>query len=189
MNKEELVLPDMEDMQKAFEVSKKIYKDQQSHYESVSKEKPELAHLFTMHPKMISLCGYGNGLSEYISGYFNINTYRQCGNYPFIQLSSFATIGNVPNYGQRVNFNGYIQGGYDMPEVHFENLFLGGVVQNIQSIINAPLNFQLFINPENVILRLFEWNIYLGDLVTIYQHNFQAPMPIEFSGTGSFTFA
>ncbi|MDC9589054.1 hypothetical protein PSI23_06895 [Xenorhabdus sp. XENO-10] len=189
MKNKELSLPSQEEMQKAFEKSYELYKKEKSHYEIVSKEKPELAHLFVKHPKMISLCGYGNGFSEYISSYFNINTYHQYGNYPFIQISSNSTtIGYQPNYGQQAIFNGYIQGGYDMPEVHFENLFLAGVLQNIQSVINAPLNFQLFINPENVILRFFEGYIYLGDLSSIYQHNFQAPMPIVFSGAGSFNY-
>ncbi|MDX7997699.1 hypothetical protein FE394_00430 [Xenorhabdus sp. Reich] len=187
MNKKELPLPSKEDMQTAFELSNKMHEKQKSHYETVSKEKPELAHLFVKDPKVASLCGYGNGMLEYISGYFNINTYRQNGAYPFIQITANPVmIGYEPNVGQPTYFNGYIQGGYDMPEVHFENLFLAGTVQNIGSIIGVTLNIELFINPENVTLRLLEGNLYLGDLVSIYQHNFRAPMPIEFFGTGSF---
>ncbi|AOM40793.1 hypothetical protein [Xenorhabdus hominickii] len=189
MNKKELASPNKEEIQTAFKISKEMYQNQKSHYEIVSKEKPELAHLFTMHPKMVSLCGYGYGEEVGLNGVFNINTYRQYGSYPFIQIiSPSITIASEPYAGPNIMFNGYIQGGLDMPEVHFENLLLAGVLQNIQTIINIPLNLQLFINPENIILRFYEGNIYLGDMTSILQHNFQAPIPIEFSGTGSFTY-
>ncbi|CDG21981.1 conserved protein of unknown function [Xenorhabdus poinarii G6] len=189
MDNKKLSSPSQEEMQKAFKKSNELHENITSHYETVSKEKPELAHLFVKHPKMISLCGYGYGMSEYVSGYFNINTYREYGRYPFIQVtSSLSTIGPQPNYGQQVMFNGYIQGGPDMPQVNFENIYLGGVLQNIQTVVNVPLNLQLFINEENITLRLFEGNIYLGDLTSIYQHEFHAFIPIEFSGAGSFNY-
>ncbi len=190
MNKKTLSPPSQDERQNAFKKSNELHENITSHYEAVSKEKPELAHLFVKHTKMISLCGYENGMSEYISGYFNMNTCREYGNYPFIQVASdLLTIGTQPNEGQKVIFNGYIQGGLDMPQVNFENIFLGGVLKNIQTAVNVTLNLQLLINEENIILRLFEGNIYLGDLVSIYQHGFHALIPIEFSGVGSFTYA
>ncbi|AOM40784.1 hypothetical protein [Xenorhabdus hominickii] len=187
MNTENLTTPTNEESQDVFELSKNRYEQEISHYEALVKEKPELAHLFAENIKPDSSTSPTLNLTEFISGHFNINTYHQYGSYPFIQISSYpAIIGHAPNMGKTTNFNGYVYGGYNMPILNFNNIHLGGVVKNAQSIINTPLNFQLYINPRNIVLRLFRGNIYLGDLFSAYQNYILITYPIVLSGIGTF---
>ncbi|MBI6549691.1 hypothetical protein [Xenorhabdus lircayensis] len=190
MSTENVIVPSNEEMQTVFEISKNRYEQEISHYEALAKEKPELAHLFTEKAETDVLTSPVLQQTEFVSGHFNINTYHQYGSYPFIQVSSYpAIIGHAPNTGKRTNFNGYIYGGYNMPQLNFNNIHLGGVVKHAQTIINSPLNFQLFIYPKNIVLRLFRGSIYLGDLVSVYQNNILITYPIVLSGVGSFNLA
>ncbi|KMJ45276.1 hypothetical protein ABLB69_01415 [Xenorhabdus khoisanae] len=187
MNNENLINPSNEEMQVIFEQSKNSYEKEISHYEALVKEKPELAHLFAENLKEESLTSPVRLQTEFISGLFNINTYHQYGSYPFIQVSSYpAIIGQDPNTGKRTNFNGYIYGGYNTPLINFNNIHLGGVVKNTQSIVNVPLNFQLYIYPRNIALRLLSGNIYLGDLYSMAQNHILITYPIVLSGVGTF---
>ncbi|WP_099140718.1 hypothetical protein [Xenorhabdus kozodoii] len=187
MNIENLLTPSNEEMQNIFELSKNRYEQEILHYEALAKEKPELAPLFAENVKPDSLTSPTLRQTEFISGHFNINTYYQYGSYPFIQLSSYpAIIGHEPNTGKKTSFNGYIQGGFNTPILNFNNIHLGGVVNYAQSIINAPLNFQLYINPRNLVLRLLRGNIYLGDLFSVYQSHILVTYPIVLSGIGTF---
>ncbi|MEQ1976545.1 hypothetical protein [Xenorhabdus sp. SGI240] len=187
MNRENLITSSNEEMQDVFELSRNKYEQEILHYETLAKEKPELAHLFSENVKPDSLTSPALQQTEFVSGYFNINTYYQYGSYPFIQLSSnSAIIGHQPNTGKKTNFNGYIQGGYNTPLLNFNNIHLGGVVKYPYSIINAPLNIQLYIYPRNIILRLLKGNVYLGDLYSVQQNHILITYPIVLSGVGSF---
>ncbi|MDX7989933.1 hypothetical protein [Xenorhabdus littoralis] len=189
MNNEDLMAPSKEEVQSLFEISKNRYDQEIAHYETLVKEKPELAQLFSENPQPDSLIIPPLKQTEYISGYFNIHTYYQQGSYPFIQVLSYSTIiGHEPHTGRRTSFNGYVYGGYNLPILNFNNIHLSGVVRHTQTIINTPLSFQIFINPKNVILRLFRGNIYIGDLVSTYQNNIIATHPIAVSGVGTFNF-
>ncbi|REF28854.1 hypothetical protein BDD26_3818 [Xenorhabdus cabanillasii] len=190
MNQENLVAPSKDELETVFALSNDMYKQEQLHYEAIAKEKPELAHLFGKNPGANSLPHPGLNITEYVSGYFNINTYLQYGSYPFIQVSSYPVlIGTAPNTRKSANFNGYIYGGYNMPQLNFNNLYLGGVIHHTNTIINTPLNFQLFIYPQKIYLRLFKGNFYLGDLISVYQHHILVTYPIVFSGVGTFSLA
>ncbi|WP_338882846.1 hypothetical protein [Xenorhabdus sp. TH1] len=187
MNTENLITPSNEEMQDVFKLSKNRYEQEISHYEILVKEKPELAPLFAETVKPDTLTSPVLQQTEFISGHFNINTYYQYGNYPFIQVSSnSAIIGHQPNIGKKTNFNGYIQGGNNIPLLNFNNIHLGGVVKYPYSIINAPLNIQLYIYPRNIILRLLKGNVYLGDLYSVQQNHILITYPIVLSGIGSF---
>ncbi|PHM48142.1 hypothetical protein [Xenorhabdus miraniensis] len=187
MNNENLINPSNEEMQAIFEQSKNSYEKEISHYEALVKEKPELAPLFAENLKEESLTSPVRLQPEFVSGFFNINTYYQYGSYPFIQVSSYpAIIGHELNTGKRTNFNGYIYGGYNTPLINFNHIHLGGIVKDAQSIINVPLNFQLYIYPRNIILRLLRGNIYLGDLHSTTQNHILITYPIVLSGVGSF---
>ncbi|PHM36027.1 hypothetical protein [Xenorhabdus innexi] len=191
MNQEKLSVPSNEEMEAVFKQSQNIYEQEQSHYEAIAKEKPELAPLFGITPEIHPL-PYPVPVvrtTEYVSGYFNINTYHQIGSYPFIQVSSYPVlIGNNPYPRRNANFNGYIYGGYNMPQINFNNIYLSGVIHHTNTIINTPLNFQLFIYPQKIHLRLFKGNVYLGDLISVHQHNILVTYPIVFSGVGNFNF-
>ncbi|PHM66011.1 hypothetical protein Xsto_01516 [Xenorhabdus stockiae] len=191
MNQEKLSVPSNEEMEAIFKQSQDIYEKEQLHYEAIAKEKPELANLFggipVINPPIYPIPVIKT--AEYVSGYFNINTYHQIGSYPFIQVSSYPVlIGNNPHTRRNANFNGYIYGSYNMPQINFNNLYLSGVVHHTNTIINTPLNFQLFIYPQKIHLRLFKGNVYLGDLISVYQHNILVTYPIVFSGIGTFNF-
>ncbi|MDC9582954.1 hypothetical protein PSI15_15515 [Xenorhabdus sp. PR6a] len=188
MNKDNLLTPSNEEIQDVFELSKTRYEQEISHYAMLVKEKPELAHLFAENIKPDTLTNPALQQTEFVSGHFNINTYHQYGSFPFIQVSSYpAIIGHQPNIGKKTNFNGYIQGGYNTPILNFNNIHLGGVVKHARSIINTPLNFQLYINPRNIVLRLYSGNVYLGDLFSVYQNHLLITYPVVFSGIGTFS--
>ncbi|MBD2812110.1 hypothetical protein ID853_14730 [Xenorhabdus sp. Vera] len=189
MNTENVILPSNEEMQNVFEMSQNQYKKEISHYEMLVKEKPELAHLFAETLNEEASTSPVLNLTESVNGYFNINTFYQYGYYPFIQVSSYPVIiGNEQNVGKRTHFNGYVHGGYNqIPQVSINNVHLSGVVRHAQTIINASLNFQVFINPKNIVLRLYRGNVYLGDLFSVYQSNLFVTHPLVLSGVGSFT--
>ncbi|MCP9267969.1 hypothetical protein M5U04_07630 [Xenorhabdus sp. XENO-1] len=188
MSDEKSIIPSNEEMQATFSLSKEMYEKEISHHSTVAREIPELAHLFVKKPNVISSTGYGAGLIEYISGSFNLNTFQQYGSYPFIQISSHsAIIGYAPNVGQRVQFNGYVNSGHTIPILNWNNFYFAGTAHNIRSIINAQLTIQLYINQQNIFIRLFDGNIYLGDLVSVYRPNSIIPVPIVISGVGSFS--
>ncbi|AYA39714.1 hypothetical protein HZS38_03460 [Xenorhabdus nematophila] len=189
MSTENTSFPSNEEMQSVFDMSKDSYNKEIAHYEILAKEKPELAHLFSGNTtEEASTSPVIIRQTEFVSGHFNINTYYQYGYYPFIQISSNPVIiGHEPNIGKRTSFNAYVYGGYNLPQMNFYNIHLGGVVNHAQSIINSPLSFQLFINPKNMILRLYSGNVYLGDLFSVYQNNLFVTYPIILSGVGSFT--
>ncbi|MDC9596435.1 hypothetical protein [Xenorhabdus anantnagensis] len=187
MNTENLFTPSNEENQDVFELSQNRYEQEIAHYEALVKEKPELAHLFSDNVKPDSLTIPVLNQTEFVSGYFNINTYHQYGSFPFIQISSHSTtIGHAPNVGRKTNFNGYIQGGYNTPLLNFNNIHLGGVVKYPHSIVNTPLNIQLYIYPRNIILRLLKGNVYLGDLYSVQQNHILITYPIVLSGIGTF---
>ncbi|OTA21539.1 hypothetical protein Xbed_00285 [Xenorhabdus beddingii] len=190
MHNENSITPSNEEMLTVFEQSRNRYAQEILHYETLVKEKPELAHLFTENNQVSPLASPALKQTEFVSGHFNINTYHQYGSYPFIQVSSYpAIIGHEPNTGKKTHFNGYIYGSHNLPIINFNNIHLGGIVQHAQSIINTPLNFQLFIYPRNIALRIFRGSIYLGDLVSLYQNHILITYPIVFSGVGTFNLA
>ncbi|PHM39436.1 hypothetical protein Xmau_02779 [Xenorhabdus mauleonii] len=188
MSTENIAFPSTEEMKNTFEMSENSYNKEMSHYEMLVKEKPELAHLFSENTKEEPSTSPVLRQTEFVSGHFNINTYHQYGYYPFIQVSSYPVIiGHEPNIGKRTSFNGYVYGGYNLPQLNFYNIHLGGVVKHAQTIINSPLSFQLFINPKNMVLRLYKGNVYLGDLFSVYQNHLFVTHPITLSGVGTFT--
>ncbi|MBD2782609.1 hypothetical protein [Xenorhabdus szentirmaii] len=187
MNNENLVTPANEELQTLFEISKNNYEQEIAHYEALAKEKPELAPLFSENLQPDSAVIPPLRQTEFVSGHFNIHTYYQHGHYPFVQISSFnALIGHEPYTGRRTNFHGYVYGGYNLPQLNFNNIHLGGIVRHPYTIMNIQLNFQLIINPKNVILRIYRGNVYVGDLVSMYQSNLIVNYPIVLSGVGSF---
>ncbi|PHM61409.1 hypothetical protein [Xenorhabdus ishibashii] len=187
MNRENFFTSPNNETQDVFELSQNSYEQEISHYEALVKEKPELAHLFVENTQPDSLTSPTLNQTEFVSGYFNINTYYQYGGLPFTQISSNSTIiGHDPNIGKKTNFNGYINGVYNTPILNFNNIHLGGVVKYPYSIINTPLNIQLYIYPRNIILRLLKGNVYLGDLYSVQQNHILITYPIVLPGVGTF---